>query len=688
MAGAILRGWREIVRHGYAAVYQDCRGRYGSQGEDHAYGDDASDGFDTLEWIDDQPWSNHRVGVSGSSAVATTALAAASQGHPSLKAFFAQVGGSSIYDDVVYEGQSIEMERLWLWIAGNIPGLSASHRQAVMARTGLSAEELDQVAKSAAERSAALAAAQADWPPYVDSPDWMRLPLRGYPDFSVWQPYLDEIIGHPAPDAFRARHNFRQTIEIPGFHATSWFDIFLTSVLSAFTELQARVGHQRLWVGPNAHHFVYESQFWPRDPYFEWFDHWLRDEPTPIMREPAVFYSPRAWVADPEGYVADDWRHADAWPPPGTRQRRWYLRGDGTLGDAPAGESRSYVYDPGRPVPSLGGRNMLIASGVADQRPLRSLTGYGLVYASEPLPADLTVAGAVEAVLAAESDCPDTDFVVKLIDVQPDGSALLMMDGVQRAMYRDGAAEPRPLTPGSRVEIRVGLGQIHHTFPAGHRIGVDVTSSNFPRRARNTNSGHPVLADDGVDDIRIATNTVHHADGQRVLPRPAGPGRLSGQRRGRAGQSRTAKGSAPGTRRPGRAAGAGPARRAAGPGRRGPARPGRRDRPGSSRRPRPRRERRHGAAAPGRHVRPRWPPARPAARRAHHPARGPRTRPRWSGSRAGRRRRAGASRCRRPGWPRRPRPATTRTGSSSACRASSSARPRPAAGGAASSGSS
>jgi putative CocE/NonD family hydrolase len=281
------------------------------------------------------------------------------------------------------------------------------------------------------------------------------------------------------------------------------------------------VGHQRLWVGPNAHHFVYESQFWPRDPYFEWFDHWLQDEPTPIMREPAVFYSPRAWVADPEGYVADDWRHADDWPPPGTRQRRWYLRGDGTLGDAPAGEGRSYVYDPRQPVPSLGGRNMLIASGVADQRPLRSLTGYGLVYASEPLPADLTVAGAVEAVLVAESDCPDTDFVVKLIDVQPDGSALLMMDGVQRAMYRDGAPEPRPLTPGSPVEIRVGLGQIHHTFPAGHRIGVDVTSSNFPRRARNTNSGHPVLADDGVDDIRIATNTVHHADGRAsylVLP--------------------------------------------------------------------------------------------------------------------------------------------------------------------------
>jgi uncharacterized protein len=521
MAGAILRGWREIVRRGYAAVYQDCRGRYGSQGEDHAYGDDAPDGFDTLEWIDDQPWSNHRVGLSGSSAVSTTALAAASQAHPSVKAFFAQVGGSSIYDDVVYEGQSIEMERLWLWIANNIPGLSDSHRQAVMKRTGRSAEELADVAKSAAGRHAALVDAAAQWPPFTGSPDWMRLPLRGYPDFSVWQPYLDEIIGHPVPDAFRARHNFRPTINVPGFHVTCWFDIFLTSVLAAFTELQARVGNQRLWVGPNNHHFVYESQFWPRDPYFEWFDHWLREAPAPIMDEPAVFYSPRAWVPDAEHYVADDWRHAEQWPLPGTREQRWYLNGDGTLDGAPAGASQSFRYDPRQPVPTLGGRNMLISGGAADQQPLRSLPGYGLVYTGDPLAADLTVAGAVDVVLTAESDCPDTDFVVKLIDVLPDGRAMLMMDGVLRAMYRDGTAEPKPLTPGSRVELRVNLGQIHHTFAVGHRIGVDVSSSNFPRRARNTNSGHRVLAADGEEDIRIATNTVHHGeDGASYLILP------------------------------------------------------------------------------------------------------------------------------------------------------------------------
>ena len=122
-----IHTWPE---HGYAAVYQDCRGRHGSEGEDRVYADDAADGRDTLEWIAAQDWCSGRIGMSGSSAGATTTFAAASTRHPALRAFFAQAGGSSIYDDVVCGGQSIEMERLWLWVAKNIPGLSASHREA------------------------------------------------------------------------------------------------------------------------------------------------------------------------------------------------------------------------------------------------------------------------------------------------------------------------------------------------------------------------------------------------------------------------------------------------------------------------------------------------------------------------------------------------------------------------------
>ncbi|MBV9375817.1 MAG: hypothetical protein JO320_12320 [Alphaproteobacteria bacterium] len=266
------------------------------------------------------------------------------------------------------------MERLWLWVARNIPGLSASHRHAVMRRFGVSAAELDAAAAAAAARYARLDAARQGEPPFIASPDWMRLPLTGYPDFATWQPFLDEIITHPAPDPFRAAHNFRRTIEIPGFHVTTWFDVFQTSVLAAFNDIQSRVANQKLWIGPNEHYFVYHRNFWPRDPYFAWFDYWLKGEPTGILDEPAVFYSSRAWIEDREAYTPTDWCYAERWPPPDARPRRLYLRGDGSLSaDGPGGPSRHYRYDPRRPIPTAGGRNMLIDAGPRDQRAVQAL---------------------------------------------------------------------------------------------------------------------------------------------------------------------------------------------------------------------------------------------------------------------------------------------------------------------------
>jgi uncharacterized protein len=511
MRGSILRGWQRITANGYVAVYQDTRGRHGSEGEDRVYADDAADGWDTIDWIAGEPWCNRMIGMSGSSAGATTTFAAASTRHPCLRAFFAQAGASSIYDDVVYEGGAIEMERLWLWVARNIPGLSRSHREAVIERSGISAADLDAAAQRAAARYARLDAARAAEPPFVCSADWLHLPLSSYPDFALWQPFLDEIIGHPAPDLFRAAHNFRRTIDIPGFHVTSWFDIFQTSVVAAFSDIQARTGTQKLWIGPNEHYFVYADNFWPRDPYFEWFDHWLKGEPSEIVDAPAVFYSPRAAVTDRTDYVPRDWRRAERWPPPGVRPHRLYLRGDGSLSpDGPDGAPRAYSYDPRRPIPALGGRNMLIEAGPRDQRPARALPDYGLVYRSAPLAEDLTIAGNVRVTLHVESDCPDTDFVAKLIEADPDGPAIMWMDGVVRALYRDPSGLARPLSPGRIEQLTIDLGHIHHIFLAGHRIEIDVTSSNFPRRARNTNSGHPVLARDSEADIRVARNRVHH----------------------------------------------------------------------------------------------------------------------------------------------------------------------------------
>jgi putative CocE/NonD family hydrolase len=178
----------------------------------------------------------------------------------------------------------------------------------------------------------------------------------------------------------------------------------------------------------------------------------------------------------------------------------------------PAGAGLSYRYDPCRPIPTLGGRNMLIDAGPKDQRSAQALPDYGLIYRGEPLREELTITGNVRVTLHVQSDCPDTDFVAKLIELLPDGRAMLLMDSVQRAMYCEPNAGAQPLLPDGVYRLTISLGDICHTFHAGSRIEVNVTSSNFPRRARNTNSGHPVLARDSEADIRVASNTVHHAE--------------------------------------------------------------------------------------------------------------------------------------------------------------------------------
>src|SRR5277367_394993 len=143
----------------------------------------------------------------------------------------------------------------------------------------------------------------------------------------------------------------------------------------------------------------------------------------------------------------------------------------------PGGEPRSYRYNPRHPIPTLGGRNMLIDAGPRDQRPAQSLPDYGLIYRGAPLDAELTIAGNVSLAMHVGSDCPDTDFVAKLNEVLPDGSAMLLMDGVVRAMYRDPSAGPQPLVSDKVYPLTIDLGDIHHVFRVGSRIEIDVTSS-------------------------------------------------------------------------------------------------------------------------------------------------------------------------------------------------------------------
>ena len=303
------------------------------------------------------PGRNGRVGMSGSSAGATTTFAAASTRHPSLRAFFAQAGGSSIYDDVVYEGQSIEMERLWLWVSRNIPGLSAvaSRRRHSAVRHRRRRTRCRRRARGRAlqpaRRGAQCLAAVHRLRPTGCGCRWPapRISRPGSPSST-----RSSATRRPTTSA--RRHNFRRTIDIPGFHVTSWFDIFQTSVIAAFQDIQARTGTQKLWIGPNEHYFVYAENFWPRDPYFEWFGYWLKDEPTELIAEPAVFYSPRAWVEDRAGYRPERLAagralaaaRRNAAPALSARRRQPWRRGRG-------GAPRNYVYDPRRPVPTLAG---------------------------------------------------------------------------------------------------------------------------------------------------------------------------------------------------------------------------------------------------------------------------------------------------------------------------------------------
>ena len=497
-SGAILRGWKAITAHGYAAVFQDARGRFASEGKDRVYLDEGQDGYDTIEWVAAQPWCNGKIGMAGSSAGGIATYAAAGNKPPHLMAIFSQAGSANLYNEVVYEGQALELERLLLWVSGQGSGVSASHIQSL----GLTDKEYQEaVFRSRAIRADLeknmLHPGKSEW--------WMHLPLVGFPAVSQVQPFWNEILSHPNRDGFRDSQDYTRTISVPAIHVSAWQDIFLMSSLNAYREIQGRIGNQKLYIGPGDHDAVDSQAFWPYDPFFSWFDHWLKGVETGIMGAPPIYYSHSN---------SDRWRYSDQWPPPGVNYKTLTFHDNGTLVSNPPSPRESplrYIYDPQNPVQTLGGRNLMVPGGAMDQRPVEPPHRTDvLVYTTAKLEQDVEIAGNVKVVLHASSTAKDTDFIAKLIDVDPDGRTMLVLDGVIRAMYRASAKEPVPLIPGEIYEFTINLGDMNHLFKAGHRIQVDVTSSNFPRRARNTNSGNPLYTADTKEDIVVATNTVYH----------------------------------------------------------------------------------------------------------------------------------------------------------------------------------
>lgn len=493
-----IKTWPEIVGRGYACVFQNTRGRYFSEGLDRITTDEISDGYDTIEWIAKQSWSNQKVGIAGSSSAGVDAYLAGAENPPHLKAIFSQVATGNVMNDTLFEGQALQWEVTLGWTLGQgLLGLSRSHRS----KLGLTQIELAKTYVKSWK-------ARAELMEYRDNPtasqQWMYLPVNRHPATSILQPYWPEFVSHYNRDSHRDRFDTGDKLMVPTFHAATWHDSFFQGQLETFMAAQKRLGNQRLYVLPGSHNDIYKSELWPDDPYFRWFDYWLKGTENGMMDYPPVYVYHRG---------LNEWRYFDQWPPKGGTDSHYFLLGRGVLSrDTPSpGEARrSYRYDPKNPVRTLGGRNLLLSKGSLDQRPVEPPQRSDvLLYTGDVLKTEVNIAGNVKVMLHASSDRPDTDFTAKLIDVHPDGKTMLVLDGIIRARYRESARVEKLLEPGKPYRFTIDLGDIMHTFKAGHRIQVDISSSNFPKRDRNTNSGNRLYTDT-EGDIMIAKNTVFH----------------------------------------------------------------------------------------------------------------------------------------------------------------------------------
>lgn len=486
-----------FVEHGYVVIFQDTRGRFASDGEEYyPLFWEAQDGYDAVEWAAALPYANGRVGTLGQSYLGATQYLLAPTRPPHLVASFPASAAADFHQCWVYHtGGAFELG----W---QVPYAILMARDSI-ARRGLTATLLPELER-------VLVPAPTPWAPPISDEAYRRLPLTSWADLlGPVAPYFADYLRHPAGGPtwdlnLKSRY---PEIETPMYHVTSWYDIFLHGGLANFSGLrrhartEAARRAQKLLIGPWAHLFPYTSptstgtgdiDFGPaalidlHEIQLRWFDHFLKGVDTGILDEPPV----KLFVMG-----ENRWRDEHEWPLARTRYTPYYLHGAGTRGDGalspePPGDEPAdhFVYDPADPVPTRGGNTLILAMGVRDQRPLEARADV-LVYATGVLAEPLEVTGPLVVTLHAASSAPDTDFTAKLVDVHPDGFAQNLADGIVRARYRDSLTTPRPLTPGEVTKLTIDLWATSHVVLPGHRLRLDISSSNFPRFDRNLNTG-------------------------------------------------------------------------------------------------------------------------------------------------------------------------------------------------------
>ena len=508
-------------RNGYVLLSQDVRGRFESEGEYNPLFQEANDGYDTVEWAARQPWSNGRVATTGQSYLGATQYTLAG-GHPlppHLQTLMPVSASSDFHQSWVYHTGGV-MEWGWTVPYAILKGrntLARAGREDLIARMDEYVIEPGNFGQPLSDQ----------WYRHLPLRDWIDRLKEAAPYFHE---YFDEELDGPywwPINMMRQASN----VTIPMYHITAWYDIFMEGAINAFQSIQQHGGselarrNQKLLIGPWAHlrpftqpttggagdiDFGAAAAVELHEDMLRWYDYWLKDIETGIMDDAPV----RIFV------MGDNrWRDEQEWPLARTHYTRWYLHsaggantraGDGTLSTVPpeANEPQDqFIYDPADPAPTLGGNTLIIDYGVFDQSPAENRPDV-LVYTSDPLPSDLELTGPISVTLYAATTAADTDFTAKLVDVRPDGYAHNVQDGIVRARYRTSVREPSPIIPGRVYQYAIDLWATSHVVKAGHRVRVDISSSNFPRFDRNPNTGAALGADARLETAR---QTVHHS---------------------------------------------------------------------------------------------------------------------------------------------------------------------------------
>jgi uncharacterized protein len=513
----------KAAARGYVVIVQDVRGRYSSDGEWYPFKNESNDGYDTVEWAATLPYSNGKIGMFGGSYVGATQMLTAMAHPPHLAGICPVVTASNYHDGWTYQGGAFEQWFNESWTSG------------------LAQDTLN---RSVEKNTNAL---HGIW----------KLPLTAYPLFDVPQaspdsdltrslaPYFLEWLAHPNYDEYWKRWSIEEhfsDINIPVLTIAAWYDIFLGGSLRNYMGVKlhgngdvARHGqHLLVMIGGHAGsgRTIGDVDFGPAADFDEdevilnWYDHLFKNATNQFATAKPI----RIFVMG-----ANQWRDEDDWPLSRARETKYFLHsagkanslsGDGALSNTtPRSESPDhYVYDPADPAPTVGGPlcydSKHLRPGPLDQRPVEGRDDV-LVYSTPVLAQNLEVTGPVRVELFASTSAVDTDFTAKLVDVSPDGFAQNLTEGIVRGRYRDSQEQAAFMNPGQTYKFVIDAWSTSNVFRKGHRLRLEISSSNFPRFDRNLNTG-----EDGASGRKSlsATNTIYHdAEHPSVLILPVVP---------------------------------------------------------------------------------------------------------------------------------------------------------------------